>query len=223
MDHRFYLDLHTHSTDASDDAGATVEGYLKWIAGRRARGYQVDGLVLTEHRSFDPSVDYSSLAEEYGVLVLKGAELETEVGHVLVYGIGDAFMREFDLSRVDLSSADVFAAAKTLGGFAVGAHAGRPRIGLWDHVERGATVDHVEAIERLNGGSSFEENDRAQLLADRYGFHRVGGSDAHYVSAVGRCLTAFRRRITRIEELVEELRAGEYEPVSIDETFRGVE
>ena len=25
-----YLDLHAHSTDASDDAGATVEGYLKW-------------------------------------------------------------------------------------------------------------------------------------------------------------------------------------------------
>ena len=223
MDHRFYLDLHTHSTDASDDAGATVEGYLKWIAGRRARGYQVDGLVLTEHRSFDPSVDYADLAERYGVLVLKGAELETEIGHVLVYGISEAFAREFDLSRVDLPSADVFAAAKDRGGFAVGAHAGRPRIGLWDHVERGAKVDHVEAIERLNGGSSFEENDRAQLLAERYGFHRVGGSDAHYVSAVGRCLTAFRRRITCIEELVEELRGGEYEPVSIDETFRGVE
>lgn len=219
MSYPFYLDLHTHSTDASDDAGATVEGYLRWIAGRRKRGFQVDGFVLTEHRSFDPAVDYSYLAEQYGVVVLKGAELETEIGHVLVYGLTPRFTRQFDLSRVDLSSADVFAAAKDIGGFAIGAHAGRPRIGLWDHVQRGAAVDHVEAIEQLNGGSSSEENGRAAMLSDSHGFLAVGGSDAHYVSAVGRCLTAFGRSITRIEELVEELRRGEYEPVSIEQTL----
>lgn len=219
MDQPFYLDLHTHSTDASDDAGGTVEGYLKWIAGRRKRGYQVDGFVLTEHRSFDPTVDYSDLAEQYGVVVLNGAEVETDIGHVLVYGLTERFTREFDLSRVDLASADVFAAAKDFGGFAVAAHAGRPRIGLWDHIQQGVAIDHVEAIEQLNGGSSVEENGRAAMLAERHGFRRVGGSDAHYVSAVGRCLTAFRRPITRIDELVEELLGGEYEPVTIEQTL----
>src|SRR5437764_14283101 len=83
----WYLDRHAHSTDASDDAGGTVEGYLKWIVARRKRGYCIDGFVLTEHRQYDPHADYSELAEQYGVTVLRGAELETDIGHVLVYGI----------------------------------------------------------------------------------------------------------------------------------------
>ncbi len=57
IDQYCYLDLHAHSTDASDDAGGTVEGYLKWIVARRKKGYRIDGFVLTEHRQFDLSVD----------------------------------------------------------------------------------------------------------------------------------------------------------------------
>jgi predicted metal-dependent phosphoesterase TrpH len=223
MSRRYYFDLHTHSTDASDDAGATVEGYLKWIAGRRRRGFQVDGFVLTEHRCFDPSVDYDALASQYGIVVLKGAELETEIGHVLVYGISDVFAREFDLSRVDLPSVDVFRAAHELGGYAIGAHAGRPRIGAWDHAQRGAKIDHVPAIESLNGGSNDIENSRAEQLAREHGIRRVGGSDAHYVSSVARCMTAFREPILSIEDLVYQLRAGEFEPVPIEDTVRAVE
>ncbi len=220
MDGLFYLDLHSHSTDASDDAGGTVEGYLKWLAGRRKRGYQVDGFVLTEHRSFDPEVEYSGLAHQYGITVLKGAELETDIGHVLVYGLNERLKQEFDFARVDLSSADLFRAAKDLGGFAVGAHAGRPRIGLSEHAERGVRFAHVEVIECLNGGSSAEENGRAEALAEQYGLKRVGGSDAHYVSSIGRCLTAFQKPIGRIEELVEQLQHGHYFPIRIEDTLR---
>ena len=214
----WYVDLHSHSTDASDDAGGTVEGYLKWIVARRKRGYRVDGFVLTEHRQFDPDVDYSELADRYGVVVLRGAELETTVGHVLVYGITPEFARAFDLRAVDLPHTEVFRAALETGGFAVGAHAGRPRIGLAEHAERGASIEGIQAVEALNGGSSDAENALGTEFAHKNGLHRVGGSDAHYVSAIGRCLTAFRRRITTVEELVEALRTGEYHPVTVEET-----
>ncbi|MCH8114827.1 MAG: glycosyltransferase family 4 protein, partial [Chloroflexi bacterium] len=91
----------------------------------------------------------------------------TDVGHVLVYGITEAFMSQFDLTDVALPYADVFRAAADSGGFAVAAHAGRPRIGLAEHVEeRGVSLDGVEAIEQLNGGSSDEENARALGLAE---------------------------------------------------------
>lgn len=214
------MDLHSHSTDASDDAGGTVEGYLKWIVGRRKKGYHIDGIVLTEHRQYDPSVDYSALAEQYGVIVLRGAELETDVGHVLVYGIDQRFAGAFDLADVALPYHDVFRAAKEYGGFAVGAHAGRPRIGLAAHVaERGVTLEGIEALEVLNGGSNDAENARARALADTHGLRGVGGSDAHFVNAIGRCLTAFRRPITSVEALVEELRAGEFHPVRVEETL----
>ncbi len=178
--------------------------------------------MLTEHRQFDPSVDYSAVADQYGVVVLRGAEVETDVGHVLVYGIDERFTKQFDLSNVSLPYEDVFQAAYEYGGFAVGAHAGRPRIGLAEHVaERNVSLKHVRAIEQLNGGSNDEENGRALELAQTYGLACVGGSDAHFVSAIGRCLTAFRRPIRNVHDLVEELRSGEYRAVTVEQTVPG--
>ena len=218
---RFYLDLHSHSTDASDDAGGTVEGYLKWIAARRKRGYRIDGFVLTEHRQFDPAVSYDALAEQYETVVLRGAELETEIGHVLVYGLSEEFSRHFDLSSVFLPSAEIFRVARDTGGFAVGAHAGRASIGLAEHVAAGYSLDRVEAVETLNGGSSDAENALGLELAEEHGLGCVGGSDAHYVSAIGRCLTAFARAVPTLEALVAELASGDYYPVTIEETREG--
>ena len=216
----WYMDLHSHSTDASDDAGGTVEGYAKWIVARRKKGYHIDGFVLTEHRQFDPDADYTALSEQYGVTILRGAELETDIGHVLVYNLSPEFARGFDLSSIALPHKEVFKRARETGGFAVAAHAGRPRIGLAEHVHgRGVTTEGIEAIEQLNGGSNDEENGRALELAEQFGLRRVGGSDAHFVSAIGRCLTAFRRPITSLADLVEELATGEYHPVTVEQTL----
>jgi len=218
-DRRWYFDLHSHSTDASDDAGGTVEGYAKWIVARRKRGFHIDGFVLTEHRQYDPDSDYSALTEQYGVTILRGAEVETDIGHVLVYGITPEFTKAFDLRSVSLPHKEVFLVAKETGGYAVAAHAGRPRIGLAQHVDEGVTVDGIETIEQLNGGSSTEENARATALAERFGLRGVGGSDAHFVSAIGRCLTAFQRPINSVADLVQELTSGEYHPVTVEQTL----
>ncbi|MGI8552603.1 MAG: PHP-associated domain-containing protein, partial [Dehalococcoidia bacterium] len=93
-------------------------------------------------------------------------------------------------------------------------------IGLAAHVaERGVSLESIEALEVLNGGSSDVENARARALAEAHGIRAVGGSDAHFVSAIGSCLTAFRRPITSIQALVEELREGDYHPVRVEETL----
>ena len=90
-----YLDLHSHSV-SSDDSRATVEQYVKWIQVLRKRGHVVDGIVLTEHRKFDFDKDYSTLAEQYDVRILKGSELDTRYGHFLVYGVTEPLTREID-------------------------------------------------------------------------------------------------------------------------------
>ena len=195
-----------------------MEGYLKWIAARRRRGYRIDGFVLTEHRHFDPAVRYDELAARYDVAVLHGAELETDVGHVLVYGITPGLARRLDFTDVSLSHRELLQAVRDEGGAAVPAHAGRPRIGLWDHAQAGRVAfELVDAVETLNGGSSDEENRRALELAEGRGLAAVGGSDAHFVSAIGRCLTAFERPVTTTAELVAELVAGRCRAVTAEE------
>jgi len=217
-----YFDLHVHSTDGSDDAGATVEGYCKWVEARRKSGYHVDGFVLTEHRRYLADADYAALGAQYGVTILRGIEVETDVGHVLVYGVTDDFLGRFDLSDIALPYAEVFAAAEATGGIAVGAHAGRPRIGLVEHVgERGVSLETVGIIEALNGGSSDYENGRSFDLAEEHGLQTVAGSDAHFVSALGRCVTEFDVPVTSNEELVAALRSGAFRPVRIEETREG--
>ena len=206
-----YLDLHAHSTDASDDAGATIEGYLKWCVVRRQKGYKIDGFVLTEHRSFDLKITYDSIADKYGFLVLKGAELETDIGHMLVYGLNKKFVNHFDLSDVHLSHVKLIDALNDIGGFAVPAHAGRPSIGMAAYVDDNLVeIEKIVAIEVLNGGSNNEENARAQLIANKYNFKTVGGSDAHFVSSIGKCVTLFKSEIKNEEDLVRALKNDNY-------------
>ena len=65
------LDLHNHSI-ASDDGRAKVENYCQWI---RKREIPLDGFVLSEHRQFDAASDYKTLADEYGLAILKASVL----------------------------------------------------------------------------------------------------------------------------------------------------
>ena len=92
------LDLHTHSIK-SDDGRAKVENYCQWI---RSKALPIDGFVLTEHRQFDFESDYSGLADKFDLTILKGAEVETEYGHVLVFGVTRALFEAFDFSDIKL-------------------------------------------------------------------------------------------------------------------------
>ncbi|MCK9487057.1 MAG: MaoC family dehydratase N-terminal domain-containing protein [Dehalococcoidia bacterium] len=221
-----YLDLHVHSTDGSDDAGGSVEGYLKWATAKREQGFRLDGFVLTEHRRFDLDRDYSDLAARYDTIVLPGVEVETDIGHVLVFGVTPQFLERFDLTDVSLPYAEVFRAAWETGGVAVAAHAGRPRIGLVDHYEeRAIDLSPVTLVEALNGGSSDFENARGHDLAAAHGLREVGASDSHFVSALGRCMTRFDGDIRNMDDLVAVLRdpAGAFLPVRLEETKPGAE
>src|SRR5512144_2541054 len=99
------LDLHMHS-EASDDSRAPVEAYLKILQRKRAER-PLDGIVLTEHRQFDPTRDFRELEDRYGMLVLNAAEVETDYGHVLVYGVNEAMLARFDFADVRLPAQEV--------------------------------------------------------------------------------------------------------------------
>jgi len=205
------LDLHLHS-EASDDSRAPVEAYLKWLARKRDER-PLEGLVLTEHRQFHAAGDYRNLEDKYGVLILKASEVETDYGHVLVYGVNDDILKRFDFKNVRLPAQEVISEVARLGGIAMPCHPGRPTIGLIEHYEKKPPLEGVTGVEALNGGSKKGENERVSALIDQYGYHAFGGSDSHLVSFVGLCATEFDRDIKNMEDLVETLRVGGYRPV----------
>jgi predicted metal-dependent phosphoesterase TrpH len=212
------LDLHTHS-DASEDSRAPVETYLKWLV-RKRDVLPIDGIVLTEHRQWDATKDYRRLEDQYGILILRGAEVETDYGHVLVYGVNDDITRRFDFADVRLSARELIPAVAHMGGIAVPCHPGRPTIGLCEHYASKPPIDGVVAVEALNGGSRRGENERVQQLIDRYGYHAFGGSDSHLVSFIGICATEFDRDVHEVEALVQALRAGGYRPVDFRDRLK---
>jgi hypothetical protein len=205
------LDLHLHS-EASDDSRAPVEAYLKWLARKRDER-PLEGLVLTEHRQFNAAADYRDLEDKYGLLILKASEVETDYGHVLVYGVNDDMLKHFDFKNVRLSAQEVITEVARMGGIAMPCHPGRPTIGLIEHYQKKPPIEGVVGVEALNGGSKKGENERVAGLVQAYGYHAFGGSDSHLVSFVGLCATEFDRDINTIEDLVEALRAGGYRPL----------
>jgi predicted metal-dependent phosphoesterase TrpH len=205
------LDLHLHS-EASDDSRAPVEAYLKLLQ-RKREERPLDGIVLTEHRQFDPGRDFRDLEDRYGLLILNAAEVETDYGHVLVYGVNRDILSRFDFANVRLPAQDLVSEVWRMGGVALPCHPGRPNVGLCAHYEAKPPLEGVIAVEALNGGSKRGEDARVQALMAAHGYAGFGGSDSHLVSFIGICATAFDRPIRTMDELVVELRAGRCRPV----------
>ena len=120
------LDLHNHSIK-SDDGRAKVENYCKWITKRELK---LDGFVLSEHRQYDSGSDYRALEDEYGILILKASEVETEYGHVLLFGVNDDLEHAFDFADVRVPLEVVLRESNRCGAFAVPCHPSRAIVGM---------------------------------------------------------------------------------------------
>lgn len=214
----FYVDMHAHSV-ASDDSRATVEQYLNWIGALRKKGHQIDGLVLTEHRQFNEEADYAELSKEHGIVILKGSELDTRFGHFLVYGVTDQLVRSLDFRDVTMDSIELMKEALRCGAIAVPAHPGRHGIGLSIWMSQGHEFPGVRVVERLNYGNRPDEQQRADELAQEHGFLGIGGSDAHFVSGICGCMTAFPEAIQDEKDLVGALQQGGFFPVRLEQTL----
>jgi predicted metal-dependent phosphoesterase TrpH len=212
-----FIDLHTHSV-SSDDSRATVEQYVKWVGVLRRKGYRMDGFVLTEHRKFDFDKDYSALAAQNDVLVLKGSELDTDCGHFLVYGVTEALASRIDLGNVHMDAAELVQIADECGAIAFPAHPGRFGIGFCEYVGEVEGFEGLQIVEHLNGSNRPGEQERADALISERDYLGTGGSDAHVVSAIGSCMTQFDGAVRSEADLVELLRAGAFRAVRLDDT-----
>lgn len=206
------IDLHTHTHPISWDSNLTPDELID--LSKRAG---IDGVCFTEHDYFWDTAECEALAKKHAFLVLPAIEVNTEHGHILVYGLTKY---QFGMHRVEQLAAMVEAD----GGVMVAAHPYRRYMPWYDlddaDLKRGLeravanpAYAHCVALETLHGRGAPQQNDFTERLREMLQMHGTGGSDAHQPDHVGRCVTRFERRITCLADLVTELRAGRFQPV----------
>ena len=214
------LDMHVH-TAASDDSNATIEGYIELILAYR-RFHPFDGFIVTEHRTYTRGLNLQRYWDEYGVLVLQGVEMDTNLGHLLVYGLNDRVLDRIDVTKRMHDGRRIIPELTNLGAVAAPSHPFRESV-FGNVIERDFTeVAGVSILESLNGQNSPTQNERATALCTTHNLRRLGGSDAHYVHPDWFLVSAteFEDTITSAADLVEVLHYGTYRPILLPEADR---
>lgn len=205
------IDLHTHTVIASPDSELNPAHLVN-----TARKVGLHGAVITEHNRTWERRETDDRSLELGFPFIRGMEVTTELGHVLVYGL-NTYVGGIHVAR------DLRKTVKAAGGFMVAAHPfrnlfhnprwggnGKPSIPSVQEAAQLPLFDLVDEIEVLNGGTGELENFFAWQVAQRLGMKGTGGSDAHSTHGLGLRVTVFEREVCDTETLIAELRAGRF-------------
>jgi predicted metal-dependent phosphoesterase TrpH len=188
------IDLHCHTKVHSACSALTPEALVR---AAKARG--LDGVCITEHGALWQLAEIERLATAMGFVVLRGIEVTTEVGHVLVYGVG-----RYDAAMATL--AELHRIVRAEAGLMYLAHPSR-RYGALPPADLASVFDSVEA---QNGTEGMLQNDNAAALARGLRLPGIGGSDSHAVREVGVCATEFADDVRDEPSLLDALRSGRY-------------
>lgn len=206
------LDLHVHTTVGSLDS-SLQPGTL--VVALRTEG--LDGALIAEHlapwseRVFE---EYRGCDE----LLMSGLELAFGQDHLLV--LAPARMSSELVRRLRAAPSAIEAAKASRAeteAMLVLAHPFRYHRERWDaadpvrSVARRELLDHVHAVEVLNGGCTDEENRMAFELAWLRGLPMTAGSDAHEGRAVGYAVTQLRRKAVTAADVIEIIASGQSE------------
>jgi len=208
------IDLHCHTFPLSDDSFLSPDELIE-----RAKAVGLDGVCLTEHDFVWEPHKLHELAERHNFLVIPGIEVNTEDGHILVFGLNRYV---YGMHRV----AQLAQLVAEAGGTMVAPHPYRRLTSFlrmdddfWTMaLERAAAnpaFQHVCALEAINGRADDDENLFSWQLCARLGLPAIAGSDAHEPSDIGTCATRFQRPIADVEDLVRELKAGRFHAVNL--------
>lgn len=207
------VDLHAHTNISSRCSSVMPEELVD-----RATELGLDAVCVTEHSTYVGAQINHDYALQRGFRVFRGLEVFTELGDMLVFGWDvqiKYYLYPFD---------DLVREVESRNGIIIPAH---PCRGMSDvrHRHRNTLSEEllgsIMAIETHNGAVTRKNNDQAERLRKKHHLYGVGGSDAHHVSHIGRCLTVFEDEPENERDLIEALRSGRYFAAYGEEILHG--
>lgn len=206
----FYIDLHAHCFPASQCSSVSADELIQ-----EAKRIRLDAICLTDHNHVWDAEEIKDLSQRHAFIVLRGNEITTDQGDMLVFGMHTHVQGIIKLSDLNKMVAEV-------DGFLIAAHPFRGFL-VFNASQIGLTVKkamqrsayaQVHALEILNGKVTAEENRFAEKVAAGLGLPATGGSDAHEIAGVGKYATRFDHPLENERDLVQALKSGRYEPCS---------
>ena len=194
------VDLHVHTVVSSPCSQISPRQLVRY-----ASRIGLDAICVTEHEEMEGADVTRQLGKRAGFPVFRGVEVYTELGDMLVFGL---YKPHFPLKT---PFEELVCEVREAGGVIIPAHPCRGAhdlFGTMGQETAGYLMNNIDAVEVRNGGTTPEANLTAENMACRYGLPGVGGSDAHFLMQVGRCLTVFERDISDEDELIGEIKAG---------------
>jgi predicted metal-dependent phosphoesterase TrpH len=206
----FTIDLHLHTNRGSADSNLAPRDLVE-----RARAIGIGAVCITEHDTMWELGEVSEMARAAGVVVLRGMEVTTDMGHIGVFGFDGYLGGSYKLGELRRI-------ANEKGAVLIANHPFRYKLDARfsfmnsdhepidpAHPERVAGLEifrMVDAIEALNGACSEEENVFALKVATLLGSAVVAGSDSHSKSSVGCVTTLLPAPVHSERELIDAIR-----------------
>jgi hypothetical protein len=187
------LDPHIHSTYSSDST-ASPRDIVK-----KAKSIGLDAIAVADHNTIKGALATVEEAKKIdNFVVIPAMEISSSKGHIVAIGIKE------DVKK-GLSPEETVKKIRELGGIAIAAHPFVSyREGLCDHVKE---LD-IDAIETLNSRYVFGySNWRAKNLAEKRNIPEIGASDAHFLGAIGSCVTELDADLSS-ESIIEGILSG---------------
>lgn len=177
----------------------------------KARQLGLDGICLTEHNFFWPEEEIKKLNQDDDFIILRGIEVDTDLGHVIAFGVNRTFPGITPITELkEISDSE--------NGFLVAAHPFRGFL-MFGSLDLGMTVQkgteqtifkYVNAVEAYSGRMNPGEINLSIEVARSLNLTVTGGSDAHRLSEVGRYVTQFSNDIYSEKSLITEMQLGKF-------------
>jgi len=196
------IDLHTHTQRYLPCSILTPADLIR---GAEERG--LDAIAITEHDHLwsEDEIEKLKIETNTEVLILRGQEVSSEYGHLLVFG--------YHGSLEGYSLGEILSKVHESGGVVIPSHPfryGNTDRSLKDLADEFSQFD---AIEALNGNQDAFQNHLGLKVVEEHGITGIGGSDAHSLMMIGRFVTEFYTPIGDEYDLAREIKAGRCRPI----------